>query len=233
MTEREYLIASYSFVSFGPERIRLLEEHFGSYGNIWKAKKSQLIKTGLNKRLVEEFEGYRKRFNAKKFFNRLDGQGIKTVTVADGNYPANLKGLMDAPCVLFYRGGLKDSDEKSVAIVGSRKMSMYGREVTDRFAKELAGSGITIVSGLAFGVDTQAHKSALAVEGRCIAVLASGVDNITPRTNEWIGTSIIDSGGAVVSEYPPGTQPQRAFFPYRNRIISGLSKAVVIVEGMI
>ena len=117
-------------------------------------------------------------------------------------------------------------------MVGSRKISSYGREVATRFASEFASFGVTVVSGLAFGIDAASHKAALDSGGNCIAVLASSVDNITPRSNIWLGKKIIESGGLVVSEYPLETEVQKGFFPFRNRIISGLSKAVIVVEGM-
>ena len=141
--------------------------------------------------------------------------------------------LNDAPLVLYYKGTLKKDDINSVAIVGSRKMTSYGKEATKIFATGLSQVGVTIVSGLAFGVDLMAHKTAVEVGGRCVAVLASGLDEVSPRSNTWLAKKILENGGALISEYPPGTEAQRHFFPYRNRIISGLSKGVLIVEGMI
>ncbi len=112
-------------------------------------------------------------------------------------------------------------------------MTHYGRSVTEKLATSLAHMGITIISGLAFGIDVEAHKNALGAGGRCIAVLASGIDVITPRSNDWLGQLILKKGGAIISEYPPGVVPQKYFFPFRNRIISGLAKGVVVVEGLI
>jgi len=233
MTEKEYLVALYSFLPFGPVRTKLLVNYFGNSKNVWKANYQELINVGLKKKIVNDFADFRKEFNFKKYFDQLKRKKIDVITINDPNYPDNLKELPDAPLVIYVRGKIKRSDINSVAIVGSRKMTTYGKEVTTKLGNELSRVGLTIVSGLAFGVDLTAHKAALDAGGRCIAVLASGVDIITPRSNEWLGLKIIRSGGAIISEFPPGTDAQKHFFPFRNRIISGLSKAVIVVEGMI
>ena len=210
----------------------MLRKYFKSARNVWKASKKDLVDVGLRMRVIAEFDDYRKSFDIEKYLIRLKKLNIEFVTIDDKNYPTNLIDLDDAPTVLYVRGEIKLSDANAVAIVGSRKMTSYGREVTEKLAIQLAGYGVTIISGLAFGVDLAAHKAAVEVGGRCIAVLASGVDIITPQSNEWLGRKIIKSGGAIVSEYPISTMPQKAFFPFRNRIISGLAKAVIVVEGM-
>ena len=233
MIDRNYLVALYSFLPFGPQRIKLLKKYFGSYKSAWKADYKKLIEIGLAKKTVEGFVTHKQEFAFNNYFSQLKRQKIDFVTIDDSNYPENLFELDDAPAVLYIKGKIKANDTNAVAIVGSRKMTSYGREVTERFATELASMGVTIVSGLAFGIDVCAHKSSLAVGGRCIAVLASGVDMITPRSNQWLGDEIVKKGGAIVSEFPIGTIPQKAFFPHRNRIISGLSKAVIVIEGMI
>ncbi|KKQ98615.1 MAG: hypothetical protein UT24_C0009G0117 [Candidatus Woesebacteria bacterium GW2011_GWB1_39_12] len=233
MTDREYLIALYAFIYFGPARTNLLIQYFGSAKDAWNANSKSLVEIGLKKNIVEDFGRYKRDFNSQEYFDRLKKHSIDVITINDDSYPENLRDLDDAPLVLYIRGKLSKNDTNSVAIVGSRKMTSYGREVTQKLSSELASLGITIVSGLAFGVDLEAHKSVLSVGGRCVAVLASGVDELTPRSNEWLGLEIIKTGGAIVSEFPPGTEAQRYFFPFRNRIISGLSKAVIVVEGMI
>lgn len=233
MSDREYLVALYSFLPFGPARTKLLISYFGGSEKAWRAEEVKLLEIGLSKKIVENFVEYRKVFNYRDYFDRLKRLSIDYKTYEDDGYPENLKHLEDAPLVLYIKGNIRLSDVNAVAIVGSRKMTSYGRDVTTKLSTELASLGITIVSGLAFGVDYAAHKAAIEVGGRCIAVLAGGVDVITPRSNEWLGREILKSDGAIVSEYPPGFIPQKHFFPFRNRIISGLSKAVVVVEGMI
>jgi len=233
MTEREYLVALSSFIPFGPARIELLVKYFESAKEAWNASNKDLIKIGLRRQVVESFDEHRKLFDIGDYFNKLKKEKIRVICIGDDDYPENLRDLQDAPVVLYVRGEMKKSDENAVAIVGSRKMTSYGREVAEKFATELSNYGVTIISGLAFGVDLAAHKAALEVGGRCIAILASGVDTITPKSNEWLGIKLVHSGGALVSEYPLGIEPQKSFFPYRNRIISGLSKAVIVVEGMV
>lgn len=232
MTEEKYLVALGAFYPFGPVRINLLRKYFKKTKQIWKADKNRLLEVGLKPSVVRKFINYRKKFDFDSFFAGLDKLKIDYITIDSDKYPVNLKKLEDAPTVLFVKGKLDASDVNSVAIVGSRKMTSYGKEVTERFAGELTQVGVTIVSGLAFGVDVVALRTAVETGGRSIAVLASGLDSITPRSNEWLGRKIVNSGGALVSEYPPGTDVLKAFFPYRNRIISGLSKAVIVVEGM-
>ena len=232
MTERQALVALYSYIPFGPARIKLLVDYFGSAQKAWRVSRKKLLEVGLKTDRAEDFLNYRDEFDPKNYFKRLKKLKIDFITINDRSYPENLVDLEDAPPVLYVRGKITLADSNAVAIVGSRRMTSYGREVTEKFAAELASVGVTIVSGLAFGVDVAAHKSSLDAGGRCIAVLASGLDDITPRSNEWLGLEIEKKGGAIVSEFPPGTTPQRSFFPHRNRIISGLSKAVIVIEGM-
>ena len=231
MTERKYLTALYSFLAFGPARIKLLYNFFGSYENIWIADEKKLREIGLKSSLIQKFARHRKDFDLD-YFKNLKKEGIKLTTALDADYPENLIDLDDAPCVLYYKGTIKPADTNAVAIVGSRKITAYGKEVAERLAVELTNYGISIVSGLAFGVDVEAHKHTVNTGGRCLAVLASGVDIVTPRSNEWLAKKIIKTNGAIISEFPPGTIPKKQYFPHRNRIISGLSKAVVIIEGM-
>jgi len=231
MTEKQAKIALYSYIPFGPARFKLLVDYFGGAQAVWSAGRNELTSIGLKKERVEDFLKYRQSFNTKAYFSRLKDLSIDAVTKDDVSYPQNLRDLDDAPSVLYIKGKVKPQDSNAVAIVGSRRITVYGKEVTERFAGELARLGITIISGLAFGIDLEAHKKCLEAEGRCIAVLASGLDQITPKSNEWLGLKILKAGGALISEYPLGTIPQKSFFPFRNRIISGLSRAVLVIEG--
>lgn len=231
MTDREYLVALYSFLPFGPARTRLLISYFGSAKDAWSASCKSLVEIGLKERTVEKFLGYRKSFNFTAYFNRLKKLSIQYVTINDSGYPENLTDIANSPVILYYIGKLAKGDRNAVAIVGSRKMSSYGREVTEKFASSLASMGVVIVSGLALGIDAVAHKACVEVSGRGLVVLASGLDTISPLTNKWIAQAVVKHGGAIVSEYPLGHPPLRTSFPSRNRIISGLSRAVVVVEG--
>lgn len=231
MMENCYLTGVYAFESFGPQRTKLLLSYFKRAKNIWSASASDLLETGLRQTTVEKFIEFRKSFDIEEYFSRLSKLGIKVITVIDEDYPGNLKGLEDAPQVLYVRGEIKKSDTQAVAIVGTRMMTSYGKEVANKFASELASYGITIVSGLALGVDAEAQRSALSVGGRTIGVLASGLDIITPVANRYLALKFIKGNGALVSEKPLGFNPFAAAFPVRDRLISGLAKAVIVVEG--
>lgn len=231
MTDREYLVAVYSFTDFGPARTSLLISYFGSAERVWRAKTKELVEVGLKPSLVSSFDAFRKKFDIYGYFEKLKKLSVRVIAKGDKDYPVNLLEIEDAPLVLYIRGDLKQSDANAVAIVGARKMTSYGREVAYRFASELASLGVTIVSGLALGVDAVAHKAALEVGGRCIAVIASGIDNITPHSNYQLACEIVKKGGAVLTESPLGAKIWRGSFPVRNRIVSGLSKAVIVVEG--
>ena len=230
MTDKEYLVLLSTFVPFGPARIKLLLKYFGSARKIWQADIKTLFKLGLGVEKTEEFIAHRENFDEKGYFNRLNRLKINYLTIREEDYPRNLKEINDAPYVLYLRGKLKSADRAAVAIVGSRKMTAYGREVTNRFSSELASLGITIVSGLARGVDTEAHKSALGAGGRTIAVVGSGLDNLYPPENTKLADETAKHG-AVVTEYPLGHPAVPLNFAARNRIISGLSRAVLVVEG--
>jgi DNA processing protein len=233
MIEREHLLFLSTFMPFGPARINLLLNYFRSAEKVWKAREGELRELGLKSETVSKFISHKRKFDEKKYLFQMRQKSIEFVTFKDKKYPENLRGLDDAPPVLYFRGKMSAMDVNAVAIVGSRKMTSYGRDVSEKLATELAVHGVSIVSGLAFGIDATAHKAALSAGGRCIAVLASGVDVVTPKSNSWLAESIIkEEKGALVSEFPLGTEPQKSFFPHRNRIISGLSKAVIVIEGM-
>ncbi len=219
-----------TFIPFGPERIKLLLSYFGSAERVWNTDIEKLLEINIPHKTAEAFIKYKRCFNKEAYLSRLRKLNIKFVTYQENIYPENLKGLEDIPIVLYYRGNLLPQDKNSVAIVGSRKMTSYGKEVTEKFANELAGMEITIISGLALGIDAVAHTSALNCGGRGIAVLPTGLDTITPLTNYQLGMRIIREG-ALVSEYPLNYPAFRTNFARRNRIISGLSKAVIVIEG--
>ena len=155
---------------------------------------------------------------------------IDRLTLADRGYPHALRFIFDPPPELYIRGTMEPADVEAIAIVGSRDASAYGLATAERLARELAGLGITVISGLAIGIDAAAHRGALAGGGRTIAVLGSGVDRIYPQRHRRLAAEVAESG-AVVSEFPLGTPPRGYHFPLRNRIVSGLSLGVVVVEA--
>ena len=231
MKEKEYLIALSTFIAFGPTRINLLKNYFGTYRAVWESKTSVLSKIGLSAKIVETFDKYRRGFNIGNYLEKLESNNISVITISSENYPANLKRITGAPLTLYIKGKLLDKDVNAIAIVGTRKMSSYGAEVTKVFSSKLAASGVTIVSGLAYGVDAMAHKAALSAHGRTIAVLPGGLDRVYPAANAGLARDIIKNGSAIVSEYPLGYPPLRVNFVMRNRIVSGLSRGVLVVEG--
>lgn len=166
---------------------------------------------------------------AEKELEKAKNSGIRVLDLNDKAYPASLRMIQDPPLVLYVRGSL-GSDEPAVAMVGSRKATPYGLNVTQFLSKDLAAAGITIISGLARGIDAAAHNAALQAGGRTVAVMGSGLDVVYPSEHKLLSDRIA-AQGAVVSEYPMGTPPNRENFPIRNRIISGLSAAVVVVEA--
>jgi DNA processing protein len=231
MTEKQLLVSICTFEGFGPVRVKLLLKYFGSARKIWLAKAEELIKIGLKKDLVSKFEEHRQNFDAPGYFKKLDDLSVQTISIFDKNYPKNLKGLDDAPVILYVKGDLQKGDIRAVAVIGSRAMTSYGREIAGQFATQLANFGITVVSGLALGIDAAAQKAALAAGGRTIAVLASGLDIISPAANKALALEFIKKNGAIVSEYPLGHMPFPSDFAIRNRLISGLSKAVIVIEA--
>jgi DNA processing protein len=172
----------------------------------------------------------RNKENLDTLMERIKRQGIQVITWEDEIYPRRLREIDQPPPVLYLRGSIDPEDDWAVAIVGTRRVTPYGRQITADLAAFLARNGITVVSGLARGVDGIAHEAALGAGGRTIAVLGSGVDRLYPPEHRKLAERIIDHG-AVCSDYPPGTAPESSNFPPRNRIISGLSQAVVVIEA--
>ncbi|MBI4059383.1 DNA-protecting protein DprA [Candidatus Microgenomates bacterium] len=230
MTEKQYLVALAAFITFGPARIKLLLEYFGKASKVWQAPRVKLLELGLKEKYVASFDEFRNKFNNEQYFNQLKQQKIEVLTINDKLYPARLSQIDDAPMALYIKGEFKQEDEVCIAVVGSRKITNYGREAAYKLSSELAASGVTIISGLALGVDGVAHQAALDVRGRTLAVVGTGLDQVYPPIHKKLADNIIKSG-AIISEYPLGYPALPANFPYRNRIISGMSLGVLVIEG--
>ena len=226
----KYWIALKSVAGVGNIIFPVLVEKFGSLPAIFTAPVSRLNEIpGISKTIAAAIVGFNHWDKVKAELEFVDKNDIKIITYQDELYPAKLMNIYDRPPFLYVKGNLS-KDDINIAVVGSRLASTYGKYTTEKISCELALKGLTIVSGMARGIDSVAHRGALTARGRTIAVLGSGLDVIYPPENKKLFTDIIQNG-AVISEFPPGTPPRSANFPARNRIISGMSYGVVIVEA--
>ena len=227
-----YWIGFSKVPGIGPARLRALLDYYGDIEIAWQANPGELRAMGLDKRSVENLVRTRTNIELDLELDKLDKLGVTVLTWESQAYPKLLKTIYNPPATLYIRGALTAEDDWAIAVVGTRRATVYGKECTRVLVRDLIGNKLTIVSGLAYGIDTEAHKTAVAANGRTIAVLGCGVDVIYPAENRKLSQAIIENG-ALVSEYPLGTKPESGNFPYRNRIISGLSLGTLIVEGAI
>lgn len=235
--DRSFYLAFSNFPGIGPQMFKSLIKTFGSAKEAYGAPVSSLTKIVGEKR-ANTFDKFRQKFDIKGYEKFLKNKKISYVCLGEKEYPTLLSQIPNPPILLYVKGDktLLNYPEKLeylriVAIVGTRKMTGYGQEITDLFSSNLAQSGFVIVSGMALGVDGQAHKSCLDVGGKTIAVLGNGVDLPFPSSNASLYNEILKKGGAIISELPPGEPPAKGTFPSRNRIIAGLSQAVLVTQG--
>ena len=213
----------------GPYRLDRLISRFGDVETAWTAPVSEL-RSVLDESSLDSLIAVRRSFDGDAELERIDRLGISVTTPDASDYPPLLREIATPPSALYYKGTLVESDICAVGIVGTRHCTPYGRQIAQTMARDLAAAGVTVVSGLALGIDGQAHRGAIEGGGRTIAVLGSGVDNIYPPGHRELSENIVKSG-AVMSDYPPGTKPDAKNFPPRNRIIAGLSRATVVIEA--
>jgi len=231
MTDLESLLILNSLPLVGTVRIQLLLKQFGSPENVLRARAQDLMSVpGIDKKLSSSIANWEKLVSVEEELRMVEEANVRLMTFLDGEYPENLKQIYDPPIILYVKGSLSPKDKHAIAIVGSRRSTLYGRDSATRLARQLASAGITIVSGLARGIDTAAHEGALQAKGRTIGVLGSGFHHPYPLENCKLMERIAESG-AVISEYPMRTTPDKMNFPIRNRIISGLSLGVVVGEA--
>ena len=231
--ERAYWLAWSRIKDVGPVLIKRLHERFGSLQLAWQAAPADLLTVdGIGLVTADHIREVRSQLNPEQLLEKHEAQCLNFWTPADVDYPRLLWEIPDPPPVLYYRGPFRPNNSSSptVAIVGTRHPSTYGRRWTHRLSRCLSQHQVTIASGLANGIDTCAHQSCLDTHGQTIAVLGSGVDIVYPRSNAQIYQRILDTG-LIVSEYPDGTPPDRGHFPRRNRIIAGLSHAILVTEA--
>ncbi|NOQ68327.1 DNA-protecting protein DprA [Patescibacteria group bacterium] len=230
--DHKYYNAFNLISQMGPLRFKKLCDYFDTIESAWNANSGEYEKAGLEKTVIEKIIQLKKEISPEKEFEKLEKENIKIITINDELYPKLLKEIHTAPALLYYKGQLK-KDEFTIAIVGSRKVSIYGKQVASQFARELSQAGSIIISGMAFGIDSIAHRECVKLKNRTIAVLGGGIDtnSIYPSSNRQIANEIISEGGAIISEYPISTPPLKQHFPARNRIISGLSLGILVIEA--
>jgi DNA processing protein len=229
-THTRYYLGFNLVRGIGPIRQAHLVEHCGSLEAAWNASTNDLRAAGLDAKTSAALADARQRIDLDGELARLAQMGIRVLTLDDADYPRLLREAPAAPPLLYVRGSLAAVDEWAVAVVGTRSPTSYGKEATRAIVGELAQRGVTIISGLAMGIDSIAHQAALDAGGRTMAVLACGLDVIYPERNRAMAQQISEQG-ALISDYPLHTRPHAANFPPRNRIISGLSLGVLVVEA--
>jgi len=230
MSERKFWIGFNIVKGIGPARVRALLDFFGDLGEAWRAPADALRAAGLDRRSLDSLLAARSTLDLEAEEARVAAAGLQVLTWDEADYPRRLQEIPGPPPVIYVRGAITPADDWALAVVGTRRATAYGREVTRQLAGAIAASRVTIVSGLARGIDAAAHQAALDAGGRTIAVLGSGLDNIYPPEHRQMAEAIAASG-ALVSEFALGTRPDSANFPARNRIISGLAQGVLVVEA--
>lgn len=227
-----YLHAFALVPGLGPSRLIKLVRHFPDPEKAFHAKETELVDAGIDVGIIKMFLKTRETLDLKAEIKKLELEGISLVCYLDDNYPQLLKEITNFPPLLYYKGIMEVADELCVAVVGTRKITNYGRTVAPYLVEPLIQSGVTIVSGLAYGVDSQMQSLAIKNGRRTIAVLGGGLDakSFYPKEHQLLADEIIAKGGALVSEYPPGTPPLRHHFIARNRILSGLCVGTIVIE---
>jgi DNA processing protein len=227
---RAYVFAFSRVKGIGPVRLRMLQSYFGSLADAWAAEPGALMAAGLDTKSIHALLAARADMQPEAELARYDHGDIRAITWDDPDYPKLLRQISDPPPAIYVRGTLTEADAWAVSLVGTRHPTVYGREVAESLACELAQNHITVISGMARGIDAYAHQAAIKAGGRTVAVLGCGVDVVYPPEHRKLAQQIVEHG-ALVSDYPPGTQPEAMNFPPRNRIISGMSLGVVVVEA--
>ncbi len=230
--ELVYWVATSAIPGVGTVTFSYLRKKFKTLKKFWEADSGEINKLKIDSKTKTSIIDFRNNIDPQIYLEKVYAMGIKVVSMVDREYPANLRQLDGCPAVLYFRGTILPDDDLAVAVVGSRNATIYGRQVTEKLVFDLCKNGLTIISGLARGIDSVAHKTAIDSGGRTIAVLGSGLDNIYPPENRKLAEEIIQNG-AVVSEFPLGFPALPNNFTARNRIISGLSLGVLVTEAAV
>jgi DNA processing protein len=230
MEERAYWLGFHLIPNIGAARIARLVEAFGSLESAWQADLPAYLEAGMNEKGAKALIERRAKIDLAREWERIEKASASILTLGDDTYPRLLREIPSPPPVIYVKGEIQPEDETAIGVVGTRRVTRYGREMTRRLSSGLASAGVVIVSGLARGVDGIAHTEALEAGGRTLAVLGSGVDQIYPPEHRKLSEQVIENG-ALISEFPIGTKPDARNFPIRNRLISGLSVGVLVVEA--
>lgn len=217
---------------FGPGRLMRMANGFENYKQAFEAKKSLLVNAGIEPEVAEKFLALRDEINLEQEQEKLEREGIKILAYNSANYPRLLLEIPKLPVILYYKGTMDQPDELCVAVVGTRQITAYGRVAVSQLTEPLVDAGVVVVSGMAFGVDSAAHEIAIKKGRRTIAVLGGGLDekSLYPKHHALLAKRIVDAGGALLAEYPIGTPNFKQNFVARNRIISGLCPATLVIE---
>lgn len=228
--DTKYLLALNAHIKIGSQGLKKILDAFDSPEEAWQASENE-IRSKLIERLAELFIEARAKYDPEKEAEKLHKYDVGYITMYDKKYPKILAELPDCPAILYIKGDVSALNKVGLAVVGSRKYTLYGKKVAYDLAKKCAEAGLVIVSGLALGIDAWAHQGALDAGGLTVGVLGCGLDNIYPISNFQLGKSILENGGAIISEFPIGTPPMKQNFPARNRIIAGLSQGTLVIEA--
>ena len=232
MTSTEACIALNMLPTMGPVRLRRLLEVFGTPERILAAKRSELrVIDGIGNEVAEQIANWESTVDLAAELKRIRDFGVDVITAELPCYPRQLREIHSPPIVLYVWGELTERDQHAIGVIGSRRTSHYGAECAKKLSYQLAYAGLTVISGLARGIDTAAHQGALAAKGRTIAVIGSGLTKLYPPENAALADKIRSGNGAIVSEFSMEIEPDRQTFPMRNRIISGWSHGILVVEA--
>lgn len=217
--------------NLGSRRSKTLLNAVPDPESIFRLKARDLLTIqGVGKTVAQSILSFKGWEEVDRVLSRADQLGVSLLPLDDPRYPVRLREIFDPPLLLWVKGNVDALSIPGIAVIGTRMPSVYGREMAERFSEGVAEAGLSVISGLAYGIDTIAHKTTVERKAPTIAVLGSGIDRIYPRTNAFLADQIVDTGGAVISEFPPGTKPDYMNFPVRNRVVSGLSVGVLVVE---
>jgi len=228
-----YWLALNKINNIGSAKIKKLCNYFPTMKDAWEADINEWKKSGLNDETVTEFYLNKNQINPEQLYEEMEKENVKIITILDDDYPSLLKEIYTPPAILYCRGTLPHPADFCLSVVGTRKISTYGKQVAADLVAKLVQNQITIISGLAIGIDGLSHQTTLENNGKTVAVLGGGIDKATlyPAANRYLADQIVANGGAIISEYPIKTMPTRFNFPARNRIIAGLSLGTLIIEA--